>query len=630
MQKINFNSNWLVSEGIVNPFGAVFGVDPLANAKKVTLPDDQMINGKPDKNESNGTASGFLPSKTYTYTKIFKPSDDWKNKQVLVEFEGVMNKAKVYLNDNLIATNNYGYNQFYTDLVPYLKFNQDNKLQIVAINNSKNSRWYTGAGIYRNVNLYIGGNLSIVPEKTRISTPDVDPKLAMTTIDTAINNMGRNSETITVKIDIYNKAKKVASEDHILTVRAQEETKNRFRFNIANPDLWSISSPNLYTAKIQLISSSNEIIDSTTLTFGIRKLRLDSINGLRINDTPVKLRGACIHHDNGIIGARTYQEAEYYRCKKLKDAGFNAIRSSHGPMSKEMLKACDELGMLVMDELSDIWNTAKNENDFSFEFNTNWKKQAKKMVAKDYNHPSVIMYSLGNEIPEIGREEGRHQLHQLNTEFHKLDPTRYTTLAINGMIALVDLDSDAIKSVGDAFKAAFMHADKQLSENHGNIDELNSVMGDITDENRDALNISAAEDTQLAEVEDDVDIIGYNYMPARYEHHHQTHPNHVMIGSESYAREIPRLWDQVTKHPYVLGDFTWTGYDYIGEAGIGVYHYNDRSDMGIFPDRLAYCGDIDLTGYRRPVSYLREIVYGLRKSLISLLLELINLSNLSS
>ncbi len=257
---------------------------------------------------------------------------------------------------------------------------------------------------------------------------------------------------------------------------------------------------------------------------GIRTLRLDSKHGLRINGQSVKLRGACIHHDNEIIWGRTLQAAEDYRCAKLKAEGSNAIRSSHHPLSKEMLHACDFMGMLVMDELSDMWDVTKGENDFGFDFAKDWGTEIDHMVAKDFNHPSVVMYSLGNEIPEIGRNNGRLRIHQLADRVRQADPTRYTTLAINGMLGLIGAGPEALNPVGEAFMEAFMSVDAQLQENEiGDKDKLNGVMGDITDEKRDDLNVMQVEDQQIAEVEDEVDVIGYNYIPARYTHHH-AHP----------------------------------------------------------------------------------------------------------
>ena len=614
MKKQSFNDNWYVYTGIANPFGAIFGADPLQNAKKITLPYDAMIYEKTDENEPNGTTSGFYPSKTYTFTKFFEAPENWNNEQVILEFEGVMSKAKVYLNNNLIATNDYGYGQFYINLTPHLKYGEENTLQVTAININNSSRWYSGSGIYRNVNLWLGNEISLLPEKTRITTPDVTEDEASIIIDSQLNNVTKSSNNLKITTNIINNNDQiVANEEQTATIPAQSTITAHFRFNLDNPALWSPDSPNLYYCQIVLKQNDQEI-DKIEIPFGIRKLQLDAKYGLRINGKVTNLRGACIHHDNGIIGAATLADAEEFRCQKLKDAGFNAIRSSHHPMRKEMLTACDKIGMLVMDELSDMWNNPKHENDISFEFSESWSDQITKMVAKDFNHPSVILYSLGNEIPEIGQESGRVQLRKLAEKFHKEDSTRFTTAAINGMVALVGAGKDALTPVKDAFMSSFANVQKTLNEDDStkDKDQLNGVMGDITDEQRDAINISKVEDSQLAEAEDNLDAIGYNYMPARYTHHHESHPNSVMFGSESYAREIPRLWHDVETLPYVIGDFTWTGYDYLGEAGIGAYHYDTDSDMGMWPDRLAYCGDIDLTGYRRPVSYLREIAYGLR------------------
>ena len=356
------------------------------------------------------------------------------------------------------------------------------------------------------------------------------------------------------------------------------------------------------------------LIDEAEEEFGIRTLRLDSRKGLRINGEPVKLRGACIHHDNGIIGAATLYNAEEFRVRRMKAAGFNAIRSAHHPMGKTMLRVCDRLGMLVMDELSDMWNVPKNCYDFSFTFDREVEEQVRRLAAKDYNHPSVVLYSTGNEIPEIGRADGRQLNRRIVELLHRLDGTRYTTAGLNGLLAASDNLMAYMAQLGIGQAQAKKDAAAAKSQDAGGSEALNATLAQMQQMRLNAFSTSELLTRSLEEVSGALDAAGFNYLTARHELEHKNHPDRVVVGSETYPSEIPALWDIVERNPHVIGDFTWTGWDYLGEAGIGIFHYEAAErKQGFWPDRLAYCGDINLNGYRRPASYLREIAYGLRK-----------------
>lgn len=270
-----------------------------------------------------------------------------------------------------------------------------------------------------------------------------------------------------------------------------------------------------------------------------------------------------------------------------------------------MLRACDRLGMLVMDELTDMWCEPKNMHDFSLDFPALWQEEAARMVRKDFNHPCVVLYSTGNEIPEIGRASGHAMNRKLVDELHRLDATRFVTCAINGFLAAAD---QMKQYAGQA-------ASQPVSEaTGGGSEQLNAMAGDMEKRMMDAFSVSPLLSQCILPVEEALDVVGYNYLTARHEFIHQQYPQRVVVGSETYPVEIPELWRIVESNPHVIGDFTWTGYDYLGEAGIGIFHYDaERKEQGWYPDRLAYTGDINLNGVRRPVSYLREIAYGIRK-----------------
>lgn len=343
------------------------------------------------------------------------------------------------------------------------------------------------------------------------------------------------------------------------------------------------------------------------MDFGIRTLTLDPVNGFQINGETVNLRGTCIHHDNGVIGAETFPEAEWYRCKRLKEAGFNAIRSSHHPMSRAMLDACDHLGMLVMDELTDMWNRGKNTYDFSDIFKEEAPKWIHHMVDKDYNHPSVVIYSVGNEIQEAGTKQGSWINRSLCNRFHELDATRFTTNALNGLNCAGKRLKIIMKEVIEKFGM-----DTQGNGSGGGSNALNSFMSLMSGEKGEFFAKHPLVTEALEECAQSCDITGLNYLSGRYELEHELHPGKTVLGTETYPADIENLWEKVTKYPHVIGDFTWTGYDYIGEAGVGIFHYDGKENFtSIYPERLGYIGDIDLIGNRRPISYFREIVYGL-------------------
>lgn len=594
MKRTLFNENWTVKPGVQDPFSALFG--GAAQGKPVTLPHDAMIEEDRDPNCESGGQAGFYPAKSYTYTKVFTAPETWQGRRTLVEFEGVMQKAMVYLNGEFLMSHAYGYTGFTVDLTSYLRYGQENELKVLALGQEKASRWYSGMGIYRDVYLLQGGSAYI--SDIKITTETIEEGYAVLRVDGRAVNQSAQPKTVELRLNIEGAAPLSA-----MLCLAPGENSFFQRVTVDSPALWSPETPKMYACKAELYEGEI-MLDAETPRFGIRTLQLDARQGLRINGKTVKLRGACIHHDNGVIGCTNLSEAERFRMEQLKEAGFNAIRSAHHPAGPSLLKACDDVGILVMDELADMWNEPKNPHDFGLDFAKFWEDAAAEMVAKDYNHPSVVLYSTGNEIPEISKAQG-YALHRAITEKIKgLDPTRYTTCGINGFLAV----SDALGSM--------MEQEKQETINASNAgagsEALNSMMGASQWEQTDKFSESALLTERLEPSVSSVDVAGYNYLTARHIPENLRHPDRVVVGSETFPPEIGRLWPIVRDNPHVIGDFTWTGYDYLGEAGIGIPHYGEVTAQGMFPDRLAYCGDIDLNAARRPVSYLREIAFGLR------------------
>lgn len=400
MIRDSFNHGWTVG-----PNTGFFNMASGEAPKQVTLPYDAMIMQKRDDKAASGGKKGFFPDGSYDYVKKFFVPAEYKNKRIIFEFEGVYMNAMVYINGDFAGQHPYGYSNFYIKADRFLKYGEENEIKVVA-KSYDDSRWYTGTGIYRNVKIMIANPVHIAVEGVKITTPDIDDRHAVVAVATIVENEGMNSETTTVVTEIIDAEGNIVAIDNApLTAFSGESTTLRQRLYVRQPKLWSVEKPYLYTCRSKVMAGEN-ILDEEITTFGIRSLSLDAEEGLKINGQAVKLRGACIHHDNGVIGAATFERAEERRVEILKEAGFNAIRSAHHPMSKSMLNACDRLGMLVMDETFDIWTSNKSPYDYALYFPTWWEKDVQAMVDKDFNHPCVIMYSIGNEIPDTGTPNG--------------------------------------------------------------------------------------------------------------------------------------------------------------------------------------------------------------------------------
>lgn len=610
MLKEKFNSGWQVEKVDSGAGMAAFFNE--AETKTVHLPYDAMIHEKRFRETKNGAQTGFYPGGEYIYQKTFFVPAEWKGQHHVLEFEGIYQIAIVSVNGEFAAKNVNGYSNFYVDLDSFLKYGADNLIKVVADNSQEpNSRWYTGSGIYRNVNLLSGGKVYIPEDGLRITTKDADEKLAHIEVETNICSISGSREQLTVKTVIERAGEVVAAEVQKVTMLPQENELVRSLFFIEDPKLWDCEHPDLYQCKVFIVDEEEVQLDACIENFGIRTLTVDPVRGLCINGRETKLRGACIHHDNGVIGAATLDRAEEYRLKKLKEAGFNSIRSSHHPISRAMLAACDKYGVLVMDELTDVWTFGKNPYDYSRYFPEDWKRTIERMVAKDYNHPSVILYSVGNEIVGVGSASGARINRQLCNEFHRLDRTRYTTNALNGLMAIGrnrgKLLEDMEKEFGSSKSAE--GADQAGSN------ALNSSISLMTGEKGDYFATHPLLTEALSWCSDSCDILGFNYLTGRHVLERELHPGKTVLGTETFPADIVRLWKIVKENHHVIGDYTWAGYDYLGEAGCGIFHYDGSANFStIYPERTAYIGDIDLIGYRRPISYLREIVYGLRQA----------------
>lgn len=599
MKKEKWEDGWLYWED-KDSFALLWDIPE--HAVNVTIPHDTMISQPAYKESMNGGSTGYRDGGNYCYVKRFFVPEDAAEKSMIFRFDGIYMNALVYINEQFAGQCPNGYSVFYVDADDYLVCGQENEIRIFAKTGAMtNSRWYSGSGIYRDVYCITGEKIHIVPDMVRVTCEHAESSYALLNISSEIENQCTRKQFLRLKTTIEDHAGNLKAEDICqFHIPAGGKRTVRQRLIVEDPQMWDADSPILYCCKSCLLEAET-VIDENETNFGIRTLELDAKRGLRVNGKEVKLRGACIHHDSGILGAATYEQAQFRQIRKLKEAGFNAVRMSHNPMAPAMLKACDEIGMYVMDEFSDMWSRGKNDFDYTHFFQKWWEEDIHLLVRKDYNHPSVILYSMGNEIPEIDTDYGEALCCKLAQEIKREDPTRYTLLAVNGFFGVGkkihkivdDVEKDLISegeylgTVNDFLAKVDMHVDRIV---------LHPLISDC-----------------LKRVDPYLDIVGYNYMANRYPMDLEENPNRVIVGSETYPPTIARNWKLVKKLSNVIGDFTWTGWDYIGEAGIGIPGYRPgEGGMGAqFPCQISYCGDLDLTGFRRPMSYLREIVFGL-------------------
>lgn len=565
MKKLSFHNDWR------------------CNGKAVTLPHDAQILEKRSASVSDG-GHGYFPGGVYTYEKTFTAPADWVNKIVLVEFEGVYKNSTVSLNGKPIGGHKYGYTTFAVELTG-LNYGGENTLTVVA-DNSKlpNSRWYSGSGIYRPVWLYVGEKTGIAYQGIKITTLSVSP--AKIKVETGA--------TGDVTVEILDGETVVAAASGAVC-----------EIEIPNAKLWSDETPHLYTAKV----TCGE--DTVEEKFGIRKIEWSN-KGLFINGKKTLLRGGCIHHDNGILGAATYDESEWRRVRILKEAGFNALRSSHNPASRALLEACDHYGIYVMDETFDMWYNRKNKFDYGCDFDENWAEDTAAMVNRDYNHPSVIFYSIGNEVAEPAEERGLQAAKAQIELIRSMDTTRPVTCGLNLMILGRAAKGQGIYQDGEMNAEASKKKQKTETQNASlAFNMIASFVGTGMNKGGNSPKVDAI----AAPVINALDIAGYNYGSGRYPLEEKQHPERIIFGSETFPQDIWKNWQQVKRHPYILGDFMWTAWDYLGEAGIGAWSYTGGMPFNRpYPWLLAGAGVIDILGTPDASCRYASTVWGLEKA----------------
>lgn len=521
-------------------------------------PDGVKRPGPFDKELSAGKVStGWVVGGTGWYRKRFRlPS--LGDRRVEVRFDGVYMDADVWLNGRLLGHQPYGYSSFALDLTPYA-VEGDNVLAVRVKNEGQNSRWYSGSGIYRQVWLTTTGPLRVPLWGVTVTTPEVSAASATVSVSVDLANAGEAAPDVRVRLRLVGPEGKAAGqgEAHV-AVPARGAASATVKVDVASPKLWSPATPTLHRAVLEVVAGGT-VADRVEQVFGIRKVEIDAEKGLRVNGVPTEMKGACMHHDNGPLGAAAIDRAEERRVEIMKAAGFNAIRTSHNPPSPAFLDACDRLGMLVIDEAFDMWERPKNPQDYHRFFEGWWAHDLAAMVRRDRNHPSVVLWSIGNEVNERADPSGLEIAKRLIAGTRRDDPTRGVTNAICGF---------------------WDHKDRPWTDTHVAFELL--------------------------------DVGGYNYQWKEYENDHARAPARVMAGTESFPLEAFESWDAVLRLPYVIGDFVWTGWDYLGESGIGRAYVEgeEKGDfLGEWPWHVAGCGDIDILGHRKPQSYYREALW---------------------
>jgi beta-galactosidase len=451
MKRMNFNQGWEFQRMSSNEWQVIH------------LPHDAMLTEKRLPDCANGKNTGYFPGGKYLYRKRFVASEDWADKCVLLEFEGVYRNCTVEINGEIAGGHRYGYSNFYVDAAPYLAFGAENEI-VVKVDNSEepNSRWYTGSGIYRNVKLIVGNKTHIDIDGVKIATRSIDP--ACIEIETKITDGDNLRPEIRAEISYDGKIVALGS-------------GAKQRLEIKDPALWSAETPNLYEVKVRLLDG-DRVVDEVSEHFGLRVIAFDAQNGLRINGKVSQLRGACIHSDNGILGACSFAAAEERRIRLLKEAGFNAIRSAHNPLSKAALNACDQYGMYVMDETFDMWYIPKTRYDYARDFAEWHERDIAALVNKDFNHPSVILYSIGNEVSETAQARGIQLTKEMTAFMHSLDNTRPVTCAINLLLnGLISIGKGYYKEEDQPEKAKPLKQKKtSKKENLSGSAFINAVM----------------------------------------------------------------------------------------------------------------------------------------------------------
>ncbi|ULT58273.1 DUF4982 domain-containing protein [Neobacillus drentensis] len=596
MRKKNLDSNWKFSYSTGNS-----SKDKRGKAYKdtVNLPHDFSIGLDRSESEGSNEAGGFFSGGIGTYEKEIFFNEEEKERVYILLVEGAYMNAEVYINGHLAALHPYGYTEFKVDLTEYIRLGQKNKLRVVVNNNAMpNSRWYSGSGLYRHIQLLTAEKLYIDPWDLFVVTEDFNEDKAIVKMEATVTNALSVDESIEFQTIIYDpQGNEIFTEIKSGIARREGKTNFSSLIPMEVPQFWSTEKPYLYKARTKVYKNGS-LMDETETTFGIRSISFDAKNGFRLNGTSLKLKGGCIHHDNGPLGAAAFDVAEYRKIRLLKELGYNAIRTAHNPPSRALLDACDYYGMLVIDELFDCWRQKKNAYDYHLYFEDWWKRDVEATILRDRNHPSVIMWSIGNEIGERdGNSDGVQIAEELCAYVKQLDPTRAVTNGVNAIFLDAGEFGGILANIFNGSAGDLSELPPEVHELLKECDRVTAEWGEITEPFCKPL-----------------DVVGYNYLDSRYGGDGLKFQDRVICGTESYPKMMASVWKKVEENPHVIGDFSWTAIDYIGESGIGRSFYDETGNLfGDYPWHISNCGDLDICGFIRPQGEYRKILWNKSK-----------------
>ena len=550
-----------------------------APGKTVTLPHDAMLAEPRTALSAGGTNTGWYEGYDYEYRRTLTvPGNELADTHIL-EFEGVYHNAEVWLNGQKAAFRPYGYTNFYVDCAPYLHAGE-NELRVIARNaDQPNSRWYSGAGIYRPVQLWTARSAHIALNGVKIRTLSLDPAVVEVRVKTTAPG--------TVRLTV----------DDLPAMQQESDGEAVFTLTLDNARLWTPETPNLYTCRVSFAD------DEVTETFGVRKVEWGT-DGFLLNGKRYIIQGACIHHDNGLLGAVCDPDAVARKVRLLKENGYNAIRSAHNPCSKALLAECDRQGMLVMDEYIDHWYIHKTEHDYVDYFNEWWRQDLTDMVEKDYNHPCVVLYSTGNEVSETAQKRGIALTKEMTDFLHGLDDSRPVTCGVNiffnflSSIGFGVYSDEKAKKEAERAEKAKQRGEKAAKKKAVGSQFFNNLAGLLGDEFMKRGATLHGCDVKTRDAFANMDIAGYNYGIYRYKHDLKKYPQRLILGSETFCNDAYKFRELAKQEPRLVGDFVWAGIDYLGEVMVGSWEYADYAETfdGGPGWVSAGSGRIDLTG----------------------------------
>lgn len=550
-----------------------------APGKTVTLPHDAMLAEPRTALSAGGTNTGWYEGYDYEYRRTLTVPENELADTHILEFEGVYHNAEVWLNGQKAAFRPYGYTNFYVDCAPYLHAG-GNELRVIARNaDQPNSRWYSGAGIYRPVQLWTARGAHITLNGVKIRTLSLDPAVVEVRVKTTAPG--------TVRLTV----------DDLPAMQQESDGEAVFTLTLDNARLWTPETPNLYTCRVSFAD------DEVTETFGVRKVEWGT-DGFLLNGKRYIIQGACIHHDNGLLGAVCDPDAVARKVRLLKENGYNAIRSAHNPCSKALLADCDRQGMLVMDEYIDHWYIHKTEHDYVDYFNDWWRQDLTDMVEKDYNHPCVVLYSTGNEVSETAQKRGIALTKEMTDFLHGLDDSRPVTCGVNiffnflSSIGFGVYSDEKAKKEAERAEKAKQRGEKAAKKKAVGSQFFNNLAGLLGDEFMKRGATLHGCDVKTRDAFANMDIAGYNYGIYRYKHDLKKYPQRLILGSETFCNDAYKFRELAKQEPRLVGDFVWAGMDYLGEVMVGSWEYADYAETfdGGPGWVSAGSGRIDLTG----------------------------------